>query len=153
MKQCFRLFWHPEERAVASLCLCEQCDVAFAFLSITSFDEAGRTWRTTNFPFSPTLKCAPGVRWNLVPCERSCFHHVLRDHRGFLRRMGVRPDDLRMPDPDHLEEDIEREMQEQVRRNLADGIIRLTDDGHFRYSKRGLVFLWGQFVKDMVRLS
>ena len=31
-------------------------------------------------------------------------------------------------------------------------IIRETGDGHFEYSFRGLLFLWGQFVKDMVRL-
>ena len=31
-------------------------------------------------------------------------------------------------------------------------LISLTGDGHFRYSPRGLVFLWGQFIKDMVRL-
>jgi hypothetical protein len=28
MLQFFRLFWHPEERAVAAVCLCEQSDVA-----------------------------------------------------------------------------------------------------------------------------
>jgi hypothetical protein len=152
MKQVFRLFWHPEERAIAAVCLCEQSDVAFAFVSITSFDETGRTWRTTNFPFSSTLKCAPGVRWNHVPCERNCFHHILRDHRGFLGKMGVGMDDLRMPDPDDLEADIEKEMKDQVQRNLDDGIIVLTEDGYFRYSARGLFFLWGQFVKDMLRL-
>ena len=43
-------------------------------------------------------------------------------------------------------------MQNQVEFNLASGIIRLTGDGHFQYSKRGLFFLWGQFLKDMVRL-
>ena len=35
MHQFFRLFWHPEERAIAAVCLCEQSDVAFAFLSIS----------------------------------------------------------------------------------------------------------------------
>lgn len=152
MQQFFRLFWHPEERAVAAVCLCEQSEVAFAFVSVTSYDDEGRIWRTTNFPFSPTLKCAPGVHWNHVPCERNCFHHILRDHRGFLGRVGVAQDDLRMPDPEELESSIEREMQAQVQHNLDSGIIRLTGDGHFRYSGRGLLFLWGQFVKDMVRL-
>jgi hypothetical protein len=61
-------------------------------------------------------------------------------------------DDLRMPDPDDLEADIEKEMKDQVQRNLDDGIIVLTEDGYFRYSARGLFFLWGQFVKDMLRL-
>ena len=61
-------------------------------------------------------------------------------------------DDLRVPDPDDAEEDIEREMRGQIDHNLAKGIIRLTGDGHFRYSARGLLFLWKQFIKDMVRL-
>jgi hypothetical protein len=61
-------------------------------------------------------------------------------------------DQLWMPDPEGLEDGIEKEMRQQVEHNLAAGIIRLTGDGHFEYSKRGLVFLWGQFVKDMVRL-
>jgi hypothetical protein len=43
-------------------------------------------------------------------------------------------------------------MRKQVEHNLAAGIIRLTGDGHFQYSARGLIFLWGQFIKDMVRL-
>jgi hypothetical protein len=51
MHQHFRLFWNPEERAVAALCLCENDDVAFAFISVTSTDSSGKTWRTTNFPF------------------------------------------------------------------------------------------------------
>jgi hypothetical protein len=153
MQQFFRLFWHPEERAVAAVCLCEQSDVAFAFLSITSHDRHGRIWRTTNFPFSPTLRCPPNMRWNHVPCEKSCFHQILEDHRRYLSRMAVPADDLRMPDPDEIENDIEREMKTQMEHNLAHGIIRMTDDGgHFQYSKRGLLFLWGQFVKDMVRL-
>jgi len=43
-------------------------------------------------------------------------------------------------------------MRKQVEHNLSTGIIRLTGDGNFKYSKRGLLFLWMQFVKDMIRL-
>lgn len=152
MQQFFRLFWHPEERAVAAVCLCEQSDVAFAFITITSEGEDGKIWRTTNFPFAPTLQCPPNVRWNHVPCERSCFHQILADHQRYLRRLGVCVDQLKMPDPEEVEDAIEQEMRTQVAHNLASGIIQLTGDGKFQYSKRGLVFLWGQFVKDMVRL-
>lgn len=152
MKQFFRLFWHPEERAVSAVCLCEQGEVAFAFISVTSRDDAGRLWRTTNFPFSPTLKCPPQMRWNHVPCERNCFHQILQDHHAFLRKMGVDAEKLRVPDPEEIEASIEAEMKCQIRHNLEAGIIRETGDGHFEYSVRGLLFLWGQFVKDMVRL-
>lgn len=151
MHQFFRLFWHPEERAVAAVCLCEQSDVAFAFISITSHDCDGRIWRTTNFPFAPTLRCPPDVRWNHVPCGRNCFHQILRDHQSYLSRAKVSADRLRMPDPEKIEETIEGEMRRQLDHNLNTGIIRLTGDGHFQYSRRGLLFLWGQFIKDMVR--
>jgi len=152
MKQFFRIFWNPEEKAIATVCLCEQEDVAFAFISITSKDSSGRVWRTTNFPFSPTLKCSPEISWNHVPCERNCFHEILRDHHHFLAKRHVSSDELRIPDPDQAEHDIEDEMRRQIDHNLDRGIIRLTGDGHFRYSFRGLLFLWRQFVKDMVRL-
>ncbi len=152
MQQFFRLFWHPEERAIAAVCLCEQSDVAFAFISITSRDENGGTWRTTNFPFAPTLQCPPGVRWNHVPCEKSCFHQILEDHRKYLARVKIPTERLRMPDPEEIEQSIENEMRTQVDHNLSAGIIRLTGDGHFQYSPRGLLFLWGQFIKDMIRL-
>ena len=62
MKQFFRLFWHPEERAIAAVCLCEQSNVAFAFITITSHDGDGKIWRTTNFPFAPTLKITTTTR-------------------------------------------------------------------------------------------
>ncbi|NNC90720.1 MAG: hypothetical protein HKN82_19860 [Akkermansiaceae bacterium] len=152
MKQYFRIYWNPEKSAVAMVCLCEQEDVAFAYISVTSRDESGSVWRTTNFPFSPTLKCSPEISWNHVPCERNCFHQILKDHGTFLRRRGVRSEDLRVPDPDDAEREIETEMRDQIDHNLASGIIRLTGDGHFRYSLRGLFFLWKQFIKDMVRL-
>lgn len=153
MQQFFRFYWHPEERAVAAICLCEQSELAFAFISVTSHDEHGRTWRTTNFPFSPTLQYSPDIRWNYVPCERNCFHYILRRHRQFLEQNRLPVDSLRVPDPEDVADALEREMRKQVEYNLAAGIIRLTGDGHFKYSKRGLIFLWGQFIKDMVRLS
>ena len=137
---------------MAAVCLCEQSDVAFAFISITSHDADGKIWRTTNFPFASTLQCPPNVQWNHVPCEQSCFHQILADHRKYLGRVRIPADHLRMPDPEEIEDSIEQEMRAQVDHNLAAGLILLTGDGHFQYSKRGLVFLWGQFIKDMVRL-
>ncbi len=151
MSQHFRLYWNPEQRAIASICLCEQVDVAFAFISVTSRDEKGHIWRTTNFPFAPTLRRPPGVKWNHLPCRENCFHHILKNHRQYLNCKGVVHDQLSIPDPELAESDIESEMRAQIDHNLKSGIIRLTKDGHFEYSKRGLFFLWLQFLKDMVR--
>lgn len=152
MQQFFQLYWHPVARAEAAICLCEQESVAFAFVTVTSRDQRGRIWRTTNFPFSPTLKSPPEVHWNHVACEKVCFHQILSDHRAFLRRMGMNAETLRIPDPDEMEESIEAEMRQQIHHNLQAGIIRPCGEHHFAYSTRGLFFLWGQYVKDMVRL-
>ena len=43
-------------------------------------------------------------------------------------------------------------MKQQLDHNLKRGLIELTGDGFFRYSNRGLFFLWKQAVKDMIRL-
>lgn len=151
MRQFFRLYWHPEERAISAVCLCEQSDVVFAFISVTSHDCEGRIWRTTNFPFAPTLRCPPEVRWNHVACAKNCFHEILRDHRAYLEKRKISLQSLRIPDPERIEETVEEEMRRQIQHNLACGIIRHASDGHFCYSKRGLIFLWGQYLKDMVR--
>jgi len=151
MTQHFRLYWNPEERAIAAICLCEQSDVAFAFIALTSRDDQGRIWRTTNFPFAPTLQRPPGMQWNHLPCSQNCFHQILVTHRQYLARRGITHDQLTIPDPELIEKDIEAEMRRQIEHNLAAGIIRMAGDGHFQYSKRGLLFLWLQFLKDMVR--
>ncbi|MGA0845166.1 MAG: hypothetical protein ACO3RV_01380 [Luteolibacter sp.] len=151
MHQFFHMYWHPEERAVAAICLCEQSDVAFAFITITSYGQNGKIWRTTNFPFAPTLRIAPGIKWNHVPCSRNCFHQILDDHRNYLKRVAKPVEHILIPDPEKLVDQIEEEMKLQLDYNQQSRIIRYTSDGYFQYSTRGLIFLWGQFIKDMVR--
>ena len=74
------------------------------------------------------------------------------DKEPFLKRLRVLFPFGRSPDTtEALEQEIESEMREQINHNLSSGIIRMTEDGHFEYSKRGLFFLWLQFLKDMAR--
>jgi len=152
MEQLYQLFWNAETRTVASLCLCEQSNITFSYLTFTSRDITNGIWRTTNFPFSPTLKTAPRIHWNQVNCSEECADRLLVNHEYFLSEQGFFDDDLCIPDPDQLEQEIESELRNQIDHNLKRGIIRLTGDGHFRYTLRGLFYLWRQYVKDMIRL-
>lgn len=152
MKQHFRFFWHPEIKAVAAVCLCEQEQVAFAFVTLCSTTVEGRTIHTTNYPFSPTLKHPPESHWLHLPCEKNRFEMIYHEHEKHLARLKLAPADLLIPDPDELIGKVEGEMREQIDHNLECGLIRLTEDGHFRYSTKGLFFLWFQSVKDMIRL-
>ncbi len=152
MKQHYRLFFHPESKAIATLCLCEQADVVFSFVSITSLACDGEVLRTTNYPFAPTLKYPRKFLWNHVPCSRHCFRQILQSHQEHLNKFRMDGSSLQLIDPDHLEDMIEEEMQEMIEHNLDHGIIEFAGDGYFCYSTKGLFYLWGQFIKDMVRL-
>jgi hypothetical protein len=152
MDQLYQLYWNAETRSVVTLNLCEQSNVTFSYLTITSRDICNGVWRTTNFPFSPTLKPTPSVHWNQISCVNECVVKLIEHHCCFLSKQGFIDDDLSIPDPDHLEEELELELRRQIDHNLQQGIIRLTGDGHFRYTIRGLLYLWKQFVRDMIRL-
>jgi len=152
MDQLYQLYWNAETKSVASLCLCEQSNVTFSYVSITSRDIANGIWRTTNFPFSPTLKPNPQVHWNQISCVDECVAKIIRHHDNFLHKQGFLEDDLSIPDPDNLQLELEHEFNHQVQHNLQQGIIQLTGEGHFRYTTRGLFYLWRQFVRDMIRL-
>ena len=152
MQQYFRFFWNPETKSIASVCLCEQDQVAFAFVTVSSRTRDGRSIHTTNYPFSPTLKHAPKSSWAHLPCERNCFQSVSQDHHKHITRLNFTENDLMTPDPDEIIVQIETEMQAQIDHNIACGLIKMTDEEHFRYSVKGLFFLWFQSVKDMIRL-
>jgi hypothetical protein len=152
MEQLYQLYWNAETRTVVSLCLCEQSNVTFSYLTITSRDICNGVWRTTNFPFSPTLKPTPSVHWNQISCAHESLLKLIEHHYNFLDKQGFIDDDFSIPDPDHLETEIEHELRRQIDHNLKQGIIRLTHDGNFRYTTRGLLFLWRQFIRDMIRL-
>lgn len=152
MQQIYQLFWNAETKSVASLCLCEQSNVTFTYLTLTSRDLTDGIWRTTNFPFSPTLKTAPKVHWNQVSCSNECAMKLIKTHNHYLNQQGFIDDDLMIPDPDHVDEEIEHELRHQIDHNLETGIIQLTGDGHFRYTVKGLFYLWKQFIRDMIRL-
>ncbi len=150
--QSYQFFWHPEERSVAAVCFCKQSKITFSFLTITSRDSSGTLWRTTNYPFSQMLKESPNVWQNNLPCATSCLNKILATHHYFITLHGASHDDLVVPDPDAIDEDVEQDMRRQIDHNLESRIIELTGDGHFKYSFRGLMFLWKQSIKDMIRL-
>ena len=151
-KQYFRIFYHEEEKQQAVICLNEQEEMSFAFVGIVCRTKHGQTYRTWNYPFSYTMKTAPGVVMNAVPNVDS-FEKLMDSHRKFLVQNKVDPEEILVEDEKSFQQAMEEEIRLQVRHNLDRGLIALAGEGTFRYSWRGLFFLWGQFVKDMVKLS
>ena len=151
-QQFFRLFYKEVERTQAAICLIDQQDIAFYYLSLSSRAKDGKIWTTWNYPFSYSLKLVPNWRVNRVRGDQS-FLQLYESHRDFLRRNGVIIPDLEPLNPDAIQEEIQRDLRSQVAHNLAVGVLKQDPSGAVRYSWRGMLFIWLQFLRDFVRLS
>ena len=153
LKQFFRIFYHAESKTQALICLNEQQSIGFAYVALTSRAKKGQVFRTWNYPFSYTMKLTPEMQMNRVP-DAGSFEQLLSEHREFLQSHEIGDDGLVDENPEELSGLIEIETTRQIKHNLDQGLIATAESPEtFRYSWRGLFFLYGQLVKDMVRLS
>jgi hypothetical protein len=55
--------------------------------------------------------------------------------------------------PEQIELGIQRDMETQIAHNIAKGLLLPAEEKTVRYSWRGMLFIWFQFLRDFVRLS
>lgn len=151
-QQFFRLYYKESDRAQAAICLIDQQEIAFYYLSLSSRAKDGKIWTTWNYPFSYSLKLVPHWRINRLRGDQT-FLQLYESHRDFLRRNGVIVPDLEPLDPERIQEEIQKDLRAQIAHNLAIGVLKRDAAGTVRYSWRGLFFIWTQFLRDLVRLS
>ncbi len=150
--QFYRVFYQPQSGTEASICLVEQGEIAFFYIAITSRSRNGATYLTWNYPFSYGLQLDPTFRLNRAGPDAS-FGEMLADHRLFLDREHIAVDSILAQDPASLSEKMESDMRRQISHNLACGVLKRDGEKLIRYSARGLLFLWFQFLRDLIRLS
>jgi hypothetical protein len=151
LEQFFRIFYNPKDRLLTMVCLNEQNEIGFVHLTISCRDRQGRTWKTWDYPFSYSLQSSPDLCLNRVEPGGS-FADLKQAHLDFLEENGVSPEELIDEDLEQVHGIMEQEVRGQIDHNLTRGIIRKSGEGTFRYSWRGLFFLWTQVLKDMVKL-
>ncbi len=150
-QQFFRLFYKTEERSQSAICLIDQKDMAFYYLSISSRTKDGRTWTTWNYPFSYSLKLQPSHKINRLASNQT-FLQLEESHRDFLRKNQITGEQLAEVNPDEIQLEIQKDIREQIAHNIANGVLLEAGEGQIRYSWRGLFFIWIQFLRDLVRL-
>ena len=151
-RQFFRLFYKSDERLQASICLVNQGDVAFYYLSFSSRGGDGISWTTWNYPFSYAMKFAPQFRTNRLWGDHTILEMVA-SHRDFLAKSDVSLDRLTVSDPEQMQISMQRDMEHQIAHNIAAGLLLPLEEGTVRYTWRGLLFVWVQFLRDFVRFS
>jgi hypothetical protein len=150
-RQFYRLFSDERRTSHACICLAEQSDISFFYLSITSRETSGRVFMTWNYPFPYGLKFSPALELNRCAGNRP-FQELLASHMRFLRSQGIADGRLAPLDAPALIEAMQKDLRNQIRHNLDIGIIRKDGENLIRYTARGLFFLWCQFLRDLVRI-
>jgi hypothetical protein len=151
-EQFFRLFYRDSDRAQASICLIEQEQMMFYYLSVSSRGKNGKIWTTWNYPFSYSLKLPPQMFVNRLRSDQA-FLQLLESHRDFLRHHEIAVDDLAELNEESATAEIQNDLRQQIAHNLASGLLEPVDAEHVRYSWRGLLFIWLQFLRDFVKFS
>jgi hypothetical protein len=130
----------------------EQNQLGFHFTSVTSRGLDGAVFTTWDCPVSSSLKIPPTVHLHRVAGDAP-FDTLLEGHGDFLRERGVEDSALQAVDPDSVRAAVERDMETQMQHNIREGLLEPADDGHGRYSWRGMLYLWFQFLRDIFRFS
>src|SRR5437899_3325810 len=150
-RQFFRLFYREEDRAQAAICLNEQRDFSFYYLRISSRTGNAIVWTPWHYPLSYGLKLTPLFRINRQRPDRS-FWQLYQSHREFLSRNGVDPSEIDALDEEQIETEMEKDLRDQIAHNIHKGVLKQTATGDVKYSWRGMIYLWCQFLVDLVRL-
>jgi hypothetical protein len=149
-RQFFRLYYKEDDRAQATICLNEQHDLSFYYLRISSRAK-DIIWTTWNYPLSYGLKLTPQFRINRQRPDQS-FWQLYQSHREFLRHNHVELNEIAVLDEDRVQTEMENDLRDQIAHNIRKGVLIQTAAGEIKYSWRGMVYLWCQFLLDLVRL-
>ena len=152
MQQFLRVCYHAPSLTQAVIHLNQQSNLSVVFVSITCRTTDGRIFTTSNYPFSQTMASPPEVMLHRVPTAHS-FAELLAEHRSIMALIDIRESDLTSPGEEGLADQLQADFDAQVQHNLGRGLIKASGDGTFRYSWRGCFYLYGQFLKDMVRFA
>ena len=152
IRQFYRFYYSERTRTLAAICLIEQDEMAFYYVALTSRAPNGRIFMTWNYPFSYGLHLQPSISLNRGGGALSVAE-LASSHASHLERLAVRPEDLCLVGAEGIRDRVQGEMREQVDHNLACGILKREDGNMIRYTVRGMVFLWFQFLRDFGRLS
>ena len=151
-RHCYRLFYQAATRTEAALCLVQLESFSFYYFSITTRTEAGTIYRTWNYPMSYSLLMGPDMHLQRISKPVS-FSQLQTQHHLFLQQVTRQRevDFMALEGEVDCEKWVQEELEAQVRYNMKCGMIRAIGDEHFCYTRKGFVFLWIQFVRDMLR--
>ncbi len=147
-----RIFYHEQSRTQAAICLIEHGEAGLYYMTLTTRTVDGLLIITSDCPSTGHLKDAPEVIFRRTAGDGTVPGLVL-NHESYLQSVEIEDADREAMDVETLAERLSGERLKQVQHNVTSGIIEDSGSGLFRYSWRGCFYLWGQFLKDLVRAA
>jgi hypothetical protein len=152
MRQFYRLLYNADRRTAAAICLVEQGEFSFFYLTFSSRAADGRVFMTWNYPFSYGMHLLPNMVANRVD-EDLAVDELASEHQKFLKKSELAGVDLAERQLHELRPEFEKDLRLQLEHNIARGILTRDGEELIRYSVRGWFFLWGQFLREFVKFS
>ena len=149
----YRVFHEPNRKLQASICLAEQQEMAFYYLTITTRTADGRIFMTWNYPFSYGLKMQPQLIMQRFEGGQRSFAEMLQAHEVLLQTRNVANEPALEQSPEEIVRTMQSEMKAQITHNISAGLLARDGEHFIRYTVRGMFYLWLQFLRDLVRFS
>jgi hypothetical protein len=149
--QFLRLFHRSSDQTQAALCLIDQGNVAFHYISLMTRSVDGQVFTTWNYPFSYALKFLPYTHIQRVRPNKS-FVAMCTAHQNLLSRNRISVDTVPKLDPPQIQALLQQDLAAQITHNVRAGLLAQVDEQKVRYTWRGMFYLWIRFLWDFVRL-
>jgi hypothetical protein len=149
--QFLRLFHRPADQTQAALCLVDQGNIAFYYISLVTRPTDGHVFTTWNYPFSYSLKFLPQTHIQRVRANAS-FVAMCEAHQDLLARNKISVDAIPKLDPPQIQTLLQQDLTAQIIHNVRAGLLAQVDEQKVRYTWRGMFYLWFRFLCDFVRL-
>lgn len=149
-RQFLRLFHRVSDQTQAAVCLVDQDDIVFYYISLVTRARDGKVFTTWNYPFSYSLKFGPENRVSRVRGDAP-FSAICQAHRSFLSRNAIRIDEVLYLEPSQIQDFLQKDLRSQICHNVAAGLLAPATEGEVRYTWRGLFYVWFRFLWDLVR--
>ena len=150
-RQFLRLFHRTKDQTQAALCLIDQGNIAFYYISLMTRPTDGHIFTTWNYPFSYSLKFLPHSHIQRVRPTAS-FMAICEAHQQLLARNNISVETIPKLDPPKIPELLQQDLTAQITHNVRAGLLARVDEEKVRYTWRGMFYLWFRFLWDFVRL-
>jgi hypothetical protein len=148
-RQFMRILTHGQKRVQATIHYVESEEAEFFYVTVSSRTQSGEVWNTWNYPFLLSLKPAPNWRFQSVSGNFGLLE-IIDSHERWLSKNGV-TNPVEIPsDPEAVQMLVEQDAAALVSHNLKCGVLAPADEGKVRYTLRGCLFLWSQFIRDLI---